>query len=108
MKSLSRALAAAFVLTFSLQATVISGSVTDLTGQGQTSNRTVRFVLRNCGNNLLRVVGSSVITPVSVTLAPNAAGNLAGNDIISCGSKGQQTKIVDSFARPCFNDSSET
>ena len=44
MKSLSRALAAALVLTSCLQATVISGSITDLTGQIQTTNRTVRCV----------------------------------------------------------------
>jgi hypothetical protein len=97
MKSLLRVLAAATALTFSLQATVISGSITDLTGQIQTSNRTVRFVLENCGNNLPTVVGSSVIVPASVTLAPNAAGNLAGtlvgNDIISCGTTIGQIKI---------------
>ena len=63
MKSLSRALAlalaAASVLTFSLH---------DLKKKKKKS-RTVRFVLENCGNNLPRVVGSSVITPASVTCA---------------------------------------
>ena len=71
MRSLLRAAAAAVILLSSLQATVISGSIIDLTGQVLTSNRTVRFVLQNCGNNLPIVQGSSVIVPASVTLAPN-------------------------------------
>src|ERR1700683_2149080 len=79
----------------SLRATVITGQITDLTGQIQTSNRSVVFTLENCGNNIPTVVGSSVITPPTKTFVPNAAGLLAGtlvgNDIISCGTTIGQT-----------------
>lgn len=55
----------------------------------------MKFVLQNCGNNLPRVVGSSVLVPSTLTVVPNAAGNLSGtvvgNDLIECGTTIGQT-----------------
>ena len=74
---------------FQADATVISGKISDLTGQPLSSNRLVIFTLQNCGNNIPVVMGSSVIVPATKTVFPNAAGSLTGslvgNDMISCG-----------------------
>jgi hypothetical protein len=73
-----------------MPATVISGSIVNVTGQPMSSNRTIVFTLENCGNNIPVVQGSEIVVPATVTLKPNPAGILAGtivgNDIISCGS----------------------
>lgn len=78
-----------------LLATVISGKISDLTGQTMSSNRTVVFTLMNCGNNIPRIVGSSVVTPASKTVTPNPAGlltgTIVGNDILECGTTIGQT-----------------
>jgi hypothetical protein len=103
MKRTLAAALAAFALASSLQATVISGRISDLTGQTLTTNRSVTFELKNCGNNIPRVVGSSVIAPASRMVVPNAAGLLAGtligNDVIECGTVvGQTYYLVSIFA----------
>ena len=78
-----------------LSATVITGRVVDLTGQPMTSNRRVVFILQNCGSNVPRISGASVIVPADKTVTPNAAGYLTGtivgNDIVECGTVIGQT-----------------
>jgi len=76
MKPTTRTLLGLLLLAWVSRATVISGRITDLTGAIQTSNRSVKFVLENCGNNLPRVTGSQVVVPATLTLVPNVAGNL--------------------------------
>jgi hypothetical protein len=60
-----------------------------------TLNRTVKFTLQNCGANIPRIVGSSVIAPDWKEIAPNAAGlltgTIVGNDVIECGTTIGQT-----------------
>jgi len=89
-----RLAAGLLLLLRSLPATVISGSIVNLAGQG-TSNRSVQFTLQNCGANLPIVTGSAIVVPATYTMVPNAAGilagTLAGNDIISCGTVIGQT-----------------
>jgi len=79
----------------SLQATIIGGKITDLTGQPLTSNRSVTFSLQNCGNNVPQVLGSSIIVPSTKTVLPNPAGlltgSIIGNDVIECGTVIGQT-----------------
>ena len=76
-------------------ATVISGSIVNLTGQPMSSNRSVVFTLMNCGSNIPQVQGSSIIVPGTHTMIPNPAGlligTLVGNDIIACGTVIGQT-----------------
>lgn len=88
MKVLKLAVLGLLNLT-SLQATIIGGKITDLTGQPMTSNRSVTFSLQNCGNNVPQVLGSSIIVPSTKTVLPNPAGllmgSIIGNDVIECG-----------------------
>ena len=84
-----RLAAGLLLLGQSLPATVISGSIVNVTGQPMSSNRSITFTLENCGSNIPLVQGSAIVVPGTVTLKPNPAGMLAGtivgNDIVSCG-----------------------
>jgi hypothetical protein len=90
-----RIAAGLLLLSQSLSATVIGGSIVNVTGQPMSSNRSIVFTLENCGSNIPLVQGSAIVVPAAITMRPNPAGLLAGtivgNDIISCGTLLGQT-----------------
>ena len=102
-----RTLLALLLLSQSLNATVITGNLVDLTGQPAGTDRSVVFELMNCGSNPALVVGSAVIVPITTNVVPNSAsmltGTLVGNDVIQCGSTVGQT-----YYKVSLNNGSQT
>lgn len=67
----------------------VTGKVTSVGTAGIAKNLVVRFELRNHGNNICRILGTSVIVQTTYDFRPDSNGNISGtlygNDQIDCG-----------------------
>lgn len=90
--SLIIAILCVFSTSETLQATILTGSVSDLTGTPVTKSTFVRFQLANCNGSLPRVKGQSTVVATTKDIYPNGAGQLGGqvvgNDTITCDIQG--------------------
>lgn len=81
-----------FLLAPFARATSLTGSVVDLTGTAVNKTTFVRFELGNCANNIPRLAGQFAFVATAKDFVPdtlgNLAGQIAGNDAITCDVQG--------------------
>lgn len=85
-----RKILAILLLTASAWATqAVSGTIQSVGSTATNSGAFVRFELKNCGGNIPRVTGTTIVAPVSKDFLPDSNGTFSGviwgNNEITCG-----------------------
>lgn len=73
------------------EATTVTGNVQDLTTQPVSASTFVRFDLKNCGGNMPRIIGSTLLAPTSKDFTPvngTISGTIVPNSSITCDVQG--------------------